>query len=736
MPLLTAAVAAVVLVGCGGSARGRVGGHGRTVAGARAVGPTGPAAIPAPASPVPGEWTTDAQLLGIACPAATTCVAVGQSASDQGAVLRSVDGGATWTTTAAPQAAGQLTSVACPTTSACVAVGASTTFHPAVYASDDGGLQWSAATVPPVLAPLTAVACASSAVCVAVGGAVGPQGSVPAVLHSSDGGRTWTSGVLPPGIDELTAAACPSATDCVAVGRSGPVASTTDPAVLQSSDGGATWARRTVPVGGIVPSAVACSTTGHCSMAGYDENRRIDVFWASADGGTTWTLGSAAAGPPPAGGPPVAMACATATTCLVVTQPAMGVATGAVSLTADGGHTWTVTGHLPPAVLPSALACPTSDGCVAVGDGGGLAWATHDAGGSWAPSVTPTALGALAAVRCWTAKACVAVGQSSLRTPLVLWTADGGRRWAAAPSPDVGGGLDAVACPGRRVCVAVGGGQSGIGTALVLRTTDGGRSWQTERLDEAGTLQAVACPTALLCVAGGTTFSLNGGTVPQVTVASSDGGRTWHRMGESPDTAAVAGLSCPTPRLCLAVAGGLSASPVVLSFTDPGRPGARWVVRTRIPRSWHLTSIACPTASTCLAAGSQQPAGAGGLGDLVVDSHDAGRHWQVATAYPPYGRADAIGCISVARCAVVGDGRHSHGAGALVSVAGRFRPAVLPGGVGNLYGVTCLTSHRCLAVGTVPGTAAILASDDAGVDWHAQHLPGVISLAVPPQATS
>ena len=736
VPLLAAAGAAVVLVGCGGSPRGRVGGHGRTGVGARAAGPTGPPAIPASASPVPGAWTTDAQLRGVACPAVATCVAVGQSASDQGAVLRSLDGGATWTTAAGPPAAGQLASVACPTISTCVAVGVSTTFHLAVYVSDDDGVQWSAAAVPPVLAPLAAVACASSAVCVAVGGAVGSQASAPVVLHSSNGGRAWTSGVLPPGIDELSAAACPSATDCVAVGQSGTAAGTIDPAVVQSSDGGATWVGRPVPVGGFVPSAIACSTPAHCVMAGYDENQRVDVFLVSANGGATWAPGSNAGGAPPSGGSPAAVACTTATTCLAVTQPAMGVATGAVSTTADGGHTWTTAGHLPSTVLPAAEACPTFDGCVVVGDGGGLAWTTHDGGGSWVPSVTPTALGALAAVRCWTAEACVAVGQSSLRTPLALWTADGGRTWAVAPSPDVTGGLDAVACPGRRVCVAVGGSQLGIGTALVMRTTDGGRAWQTERLDEAGTLQAVACPTARLCVAGGTTFSLNVGEVPQITVASSDGGRTWRPMGASPDTAALAGLTCPTPRLCLAVAGGLFASPTVLSLTDPGRVGARWVVRTRLPRSWRLTSIACPTASTCLAAGSQEHAGASGFGDLVVGSHDAGRHWRVATVYPPYARADAVGCVSATRCAVVGDGRHSQGAGALVSVAGRFRPAVLPGGVGNLYGVTCVTSDRCLAVGTVPGTAAILASDDAGADWHAQHLPGFVSLAAPPQATS
>lgn len=93
-----------------------------------------------------------------------------------------------------------------------------------------------------------------------------------------------------------------------------------------------------------------------------------------------------------------------------------------------------------------------------------------------------------------------------------------------------------------------------------------------------------------------------------------------------------------------------------------------------------------------------------------------------------------MGCVSATRCAVVGDGRRSQGAGALVSVAGRFRRAVLPGGVGNLYGVTCPTSHRCVAVGTVPGTAAILVSTDAGADWRAQRPPLFLSLAAPPQS--
>lgn len=730
LPLLAAVAGAVVLVGCSGSPGGRVGG--RAGAG-HPVRLADRSATPPAASPVPGEWTADAQLGGVSCPAVTTCVAVGQSASDQGAVLRSSDGGATWAPAGVPVGAGQLVSVSCPTTSMCVAAGDSTAFQPAVYLSDDGGRQWARATVPVVPAPLRAVACASPAVCVAVGGAVTARGASPVALHSGDGGRTWVAGALPSGVNELAAVACPSVTDCVAVGQAG----ATDPVVVQSGDGGAAWVARPVPVGGFLPGAVACPAVNACVLVGYDENRRVDVFLSSADGGAAWELAPDAGGSAPGGGQPTAVACVTATRCLAVTQPAMGVATGVVSTTADG-KSWSSAAHLPPDALPAAVACPEPARCVTVGgsDGGGLAWTTTDGGSSWSPSTTPTALGTLRAVRCWTAQACVTVGQSPLMTPLALWTADGGRTWAAGPAAGEQAGLDALACPGRGTCVAVGGNFGGIGNAVVMRTADGGRRWQTEQLAEDGTLQAVACPTARLCVAGGTTFSQKVGEVPQVTVVSTDGGRTWRRLAASPDTAAFAGLACPTRQRCLAVAGGLPDSPVVLAVADPGAPGARWVVRSRVPPSWRLGSVTCPTASTCLAAGITQPAGAGRFGDLVVESHDGGRTWQVATAYPPYGGADAVGCVSATRCAVVGDGLRSQGAGALVSVAGRFHPAALPKGVGNLYGVTCPMPDRCLAVGTVPGTAAVLVSDDAGAHWHAQQLPRFVSLSPPLQPTS
>jgi photosystem II stability/assembly factor-like uncharacterized protein len=47
----------------------------------------------------------------------------------------------------------------------------------------------------------------------------------------------------------------------------------------------------------------------------------------------------------------------------------------------------------------------------------------------------------------------------------------------------------------------------------------------------------------------------------------------------------------------------------------------------------------------------------------------------------------------------------------------------LAGGVGNLYGITCPSAVRCVAVGAAVGAAAILTTGDAGRTWKPTSVP-------------
>lgn len=167
-------------------------------------------------------------LTGIACPTATTCIAVGTSS-----IERTIDAGGSWTDVGG---AGDpsLDAVSCPSATQCIAVGDGGS----VLTSSDTGASWSQTTVPdfPSGAALTSVACADTSHCWASEGATGQFESTlqdPNVIEaSSDGGTTWTAETWPipayngsytgqvGGVDSVSVSLdCPSASICVGAAR-------------------------------------------------------------------------------------------------------------------------------------------------------------------------------------------------------------------------------------------------------------------------------------------------------------------------------------------------------------------------------------------------------------------------------------------------------------------------------------------------------------------------------------
>jgi hypothetical protein len=93
----------------------------------------------------PTSPTTN-QLLGVACPRPSTCVAVGYGST----ILRSADGGSTWSSLSfgTALAIATLNDVACPRPSTCLAVGLYGNFAAGrvvggtILRSTDGGSTW------------------------------------------------------------------------------------------------------------------------------------------------------------------------------------------------------------------------------------------------------------------------------------------------------------------------------------------------------------------------------------------------------------------------------------------------------------------------------------------------------------------------------------------------------------------------------------------------------------------
>jgi hypothetical protein len=280
-------------------------------------------------------------LFDVACPIATTCVAVGDTSDsqfDNPAGLVERWNGTTWTIQTTPSIAGnphtEFSSVACSSTSACTLAGEETNAagsgtHTLVERWN--GSKWSVQATPNLASgkgALYGVACVSATSCYAVGDSLAKNGNPPLIEHWN--GKTWSIQTVPhpAGVPyTFYTIACRSNTDCTA--------------------------------GGEVDGAGGAGTT-------------LMMHW----NGSKWSLQATPATP----GESAFVSdvrCPSATQCLAVGDTYTPAGNGAIE-DVNGfaeewnGHTWTM---LPTAALASgtttdffAVACPAVSKCVIVGD--------------------------------------------------------------------------------------------------------------------------------------------------------------------------------------------------------------------------------------------------------------------------------------------------------------------------------------------------------------------------------
>ncbi len=147
---------------------------------------------------------TNPSLLGVGCVSTTQCVAVGDEGGNR-LVLRTTNSGTTWTKITVTPSGFPLADVDCPAgTTTCVAVG----YGGKIIRSTDGGLTWTADSPPPAY-DLLGVSCISASTCVAVdnGGFI--------LRYASS---AWTK--VATATDSFTSVSC-SGTLCFAAGYRG-----------------------------------------------------------------------------------------------------------------------------------------------------------------------------------------------------------------------------------------------------------------------------------------------------------------------------------------------------------------------------------------------------------------------------------------------------------------------------------------------------------------------------------
>jgi len=266
----------------------------------------------------------------------------------------------------------QLSGVSCPTENECLAVGSNGASLPGsgvVVTTDDAGRTWSPAAAPANALTVISVRCASPSDCTAVVS----DGSSTWSAHSADFGRSWQQqGTLPPPFLAGDGLSCTAGGSCLVAGYVPTSNGHGEGAISVSADGGQTWSMASVPTGlGILQSA-SCLSPSVCLAAGTTSTTVSDVVPAkgellrSSDGGHTWV--------PSPEAPPVddvfAIACPSERQCAMVGTKWVGfpaIGTGAVAESLNGGLTFRAS---PAAYVPitlTALSCPETTLCVAVG---------------------------------------------------------------------------------------------------------------------------------------------------------------------------------------------------------------------------------------------------------------------------------------------------------------------------------------------------------------------------------
>ena len=321
------------------------------------------------------------ELSAVSCANARRCWAVGVAGPNPApagigtvVIVATTNGGKSWK--AQPVAGGstpQLSGISCPTPTECMAVGSNGTSLPGsgvVVTTTDAGATWSPVMSPPNALTVSSVSCAGPTDCIVIVS----DGTVTWSDHSTDFGQSWQqTGGLPSLFLAENDLTCVPGGSCLIAGYVPTSNGHGEGAVALSADGGQTWSLASVPAGIGLLQSVACLSASECVAAGTTNTTVSDVVPAkgelldSADGGHTWQTSTHQVPVDDVFG----VACPSAQQCAMVGTRWFGlpaIATGAVAQSLNGGLTFRVSPTAYTPITLTALSCPTTMGCVAVGE--------------------------------------------------------------------------------------------------------------------------------------------------------------------------------------------------------------------------------------------------------------------------------------------------------------------------------------------------------------------------------
>ncbi|HTW97879.1 MAG TPA: IPT/TIG domain-containing protein [Acidimicrobiales bacterium] len=506
---------------------------------------------------------------------------------------------------------------------------------------------------------------------------------------------------------------------------------------------------------------LACPTTTWCLLTGIDETES-QLYLAVVD---TWSSGTWSSqllpvpgGAVPFDATPEAVTCTAASQCTIVGVYYTSSATSALVDTLSGS-TWSETELTsPPTADPdpvlSAVSCASATFCVAVGENQTTAVDVYEpivavgSGTSWSIAAGPESSGmttaSLTSVACPSTTSCVAVGSeesSNENTYGLIDTYSSVSGWSAQEAAVSGGltspgkyysvsFLDAVTCPAAGTCFAAGWfdttsyAQYPLVDKLVSGTWSGINAG-TESSSVQSALVSISCASTTECAAAGSwnapsngesnplfetwngsSWALKPGAEPSNagTVAAGDESSTLDQVSCASTTCVAAGnyetSTSVTDGLIDTIVPGSSAS----ALASPEPSGATST------SSNGLMAVACPSSSTCIAAGTYPDAN--GIFQGMIDSGSGSSYSATELPAPsspppdPSGDADAVACASSGNCVALASytdaATISHGA-IETETAGSWseQDAPIPSGQSSalLGAVTCPAAGSCVAVG-------------------------------------
>jgi hypothetical protein len=544
--------------------------------------------------PVPNPSPTTehlANLAAVACPAVTSCYAVGEYETTPDRFLTLIEhwNGTAWSVVASPNPVdateSRFAAVACASATACFAAGATSGNSgqgPLIERWD--GAAWSISNTAPggdaAHTFFSGVACVKPTRCFATGAAT--SGATVSTRVERWNGTTWS--VLPSpdpvgGSNSfLVAVACPAAGDCESVGSYSLVGSATRKSLAEHWSG-SVWSLESPPSGASESqlAAVACESTTSCLAVGSYEAGSTTRHLIERWNGSAWViLGS----PSPSG---AIYSVLNGVTCVGLANCyAVGydyTTSGQHTLIEHwNGATWTVIASPDAAGSDAsalqAISCSSATMCVAVGssDGpnAGETLAEHWDGAHWSVVPTPaTHFGyqaVLNGVACANATSCDAVGTMDTN-PVNRGMAEhwNGTSWSVVPIPNPAGTADSrlsgVACVSATNCFAVGNFTAASKTRSLIERWNG-TSWSVANVSGPSTaigsrLDGIVCVSAMNCTAVGNFATNAAGSTMGATLVERWGGSSWSIMSSANPAgafdSALRGVACANPASCVAV---------------------------------------------------------------------------------------------------------------------------------------------------------------------------------------